>query len=121
MDMKTYLSVYGDVPVYDPYEVDDFFFKPPPHLVKPRENVDLSNPRNLYKWILRNVDYLKDRFIIIPGLNMDDKIQDCGNKYEEIRNVYEKNWRLHSDSWTDYEKKKVTTVIFLILMALTDH
>jgi hypothetical protein len=90
-------------PVYDTFQDDGFFLRPPPFKnTNDGNSVDMTNPKNLYKKLLLNSQKL------IPMPILFDQIEDVRAEFEATKNLFQKNWRLHSASWTDYEKKKVT-------------
>ncbi len=89
--------------VYDPFKIDDFFMRPRPYK-QPGEAINMGNPRNLYKKLLLDANQISSSF----PLDESDKSVDCSAEFEAAKNLFQKNWRLHSASWTDYEKKKVT-------------
>jgi hypothetical protein len=92
-------------PVYDTFEDEGFFIRPPPFKnTNDGKNVDMTNPRNLYKKLLMD----SRKLLPIPVSLQPDEVKDVRTGFETVKNLFQKNWRLHSASWTDYEKKKVT-------------
>jgi hypothetical protein len=93
---------WSEETVYDVFEVDDFFVRSLPfEIPNSGDTVSMANPRNLYKKLL--IDSGK----LLPMI-LFDQVNDVRAEFEAAKNLFQKNWRLHSASWSDYEKKKVT-------------
>jgi hypothetical protein len=89
--------------IYDPFKVDDFFLLPSAYVCSNYGNQEfMGNPRHLYKKLMMDADRL------LPVSMLRIQVNDVRSEIEAAKNLFQKNWRLHSASWSDYEKKKVT-------------